>query len=344
MAKRNYSVMKRSKRVEPAHLRFSVPLTTLTSETASANEYLDLSQIASILNRRFYRQGLNWAVGSIKHLATTSDDSSVSGFVSIGKLPETWVMKNAWTKGFKAWQKMNNEALAESQSVKPKFLDFKIYADSDHHQAGFDANLLPFAANGVLYNAGEWQPSKFVIPSAGSGVITREILATGPSYPGAGASTFDAVSLIEGYASSRALPQPEVPHTPADAEDASGLTPENWLAALFNQGIAQDEEVLEDMITENNQAPYPFEDDGTNLDTMYPGGANQAPGLVEHDFQYITGTTVGGHTYLAPGCFPCGLMKIQTSATLPPGVQLFQGLWIELVPGDHRGYMAESMA
>ena len=344
MAKRNYSVMKRNKRMEPAHLRFSVPLTTLTSETSSANEYLDLSQIASILNRRFYRQGLNWVVGSIKHMAQTSDGSSVTGFVGVSKLPETWVMKNAWTKGFKAWQKMNNEALAESQSVKPKFLDFKIYADADHHQAGFDANLLPFGANGNLYNPGEWQPSKIVVPTAGAGVESRELIATGASYPGPGFSTLDAVSLIEGYAASRALPQPEDPHTPADAEDASGVTPQNWLAALFNQGIAQDEEVLEDMITENNQAPYPFEDDGTNLDTMYPGGANQAPGLAEHDFQYITGTTVGGHTFLAPGCFPCGLMKIQTSATVPVGVNLFQGLFIELVPGDHRGYMAESMA
>ena len=159
MAKRNYSVMKRKKSIEPAHMRFQIALETLTNANPVATQYLDLSQIASILNRRFYRQGLNWAVGSIKHMAQTSDGSGVSGGVNIQKVPETWVMKNTWVKGFNAWQKMNREALAESQSVKPKFLDFKIYADADHHQAGFDANLLPLDGSGTEYSVGEWQPT-----------------------------------------------------------------------------------------------------------------------------------------------------------------------------------------
>jgi hypothetical protein len=345
MAKRNYSVINRNKKMEPAHLRFQVDLPPLSVESPTSTSYLDLSQIASLLNRRFYRQGLNWVVGSIKHIGGTTDQSSLLGNIQISKLPETWVLANAWKKSFAHWQKMNNQALEESASVKPKFLDFKIYADADHHSAGFSSNLIPRDINGTPYSLGEWVASKVVVPTAGAGVVSREIIATGPNYPGAGGSGLDAVSMIEGYAASRALPQSEDPHTPTDADDASGLTPANWMAALFNQGIEQDEEVLGDMISENNQAPYPFEDDGLNLDTMYPGGANQAPGLVLHDFQYVSGTTVGGHTYLAPGCFPCGLMRIDVSqSSLTGNAQYFHGLIVELVPGSNRGYMAESMA
>ena len=42
---------------------------------------------------------------------------------------------------------MNNEAIAEAGSLRPRFLDFKIYADSEHHSAGVSANLLPISAN-----------------------------------------------------------------------------------------------------------------------------------------------------------------------------------------------------
>ena len=61
----------------------------------------------------------------------------------------------------------------------------------------------------------------------------REMIAVGPSYPGAGASGLDAVSLIEGYAASRGLPNVLDPNTPGDADDAEGIAPENWMAAEF---------------------------------------------------------------------------------------------------------------
>ena len=113
---------------------------------------------------------------------------------------------------------MNNNALQESQSVKPKFLDFKIYADDAHHSAGFSANLLPIGDQGSLFIDGEWSPSKYVYGTAGAGVATQEVLAVGSNFPGAGASGLDAVSLIEGYAASRALPQTRDPNTPYDRD------------------------------------------------------------------------------------------------------------------------------
>ena len=335
------------RKIEPAvqTLYFN---TGQTPGNSSAAYYIDLSQVASLVNRRFYRQGINWMVGSIKIF------TGAAGGVTIQKLPTTWVMKNSWTKGFATWQDMNKKAVENQESIKPRFLDFKIYADKDHHLAGSGANLLPrtfeinAAAPGgldILEAApGEWEYSKYSVPRTDGTdtALSREIVATGANYPGVGASGFQAVSLIEGYAASRALPvATEDPNTPTDTLDVSGSTPQNWMNAITNEGIRQDEIVVEDMTTENNLAPYPFEGDNIHTDTMYPGGANQLRGLQIHDTAVISNTTIGSTTHMKGGEFYCGLMKIvhqvdgETSANL--------GIQIDLIPGPHRGYMCESM-
>jgi hypothetical protein len=340
MAKRNYS--KRSKKIEPAVQTLTFANISTPPGSASAN-YIDLSQVASLVNRRFYRQGINWAVAGFKVL---SDGNPVA--LQMNKLPNTWVMSNAWEKGFRTWQKMNREALAETESIRPKFLDFKIYANASHHTAGYGANLLPQSGFGDVATPGEWESSKFVIPTSGAtgGATDFEVIATGASFPGAGASGNNAVSLIEGYAASRGLPDVLDPNTPADADDVGPTaTPENWLGSIFNEGTDQDKEVLADMITENNIAPYPFEGATvggvTFADTQYPGGANQMVGLQVHDIEYVTGTTIGGTTRMKGGNFPCGLIEFavvnngDNESTLT--------LQIDLVPGSHRGYLCESM-
>ena len=113
------------------------------------------------------------------------------------------------------------------------------------------------------------------------------------------------------------------------------------MSALFNDGIEQTEEVIEDLQTENNIAPYPFENDGVHGDTMYPGGANQLSGLQIHDFELLTGTTIGGTTRIKGGMFPCGLMDIVL--TNSGEEQVIHKIVIDLVPGNHRGYLCEPM-
>lgn len=277
--------------------------------------------------------------------------TGVTSTVIVRKLPNTWVMRNAWVKSFSAWQKMNENALEETESVKPRFLDFKIYADKDHHALGFANNLLPVTYDFDLLpgsvvvpaTPGEWVASSVKIPytdNSPGNIADRELIAVGGNYSGAGASTKNAVSLIEGYAASRGLPYPQDPNVPDDAADADGISPENWMAALFNEGTNQDDRVLGDMIDENNQAPYPFENDGIHTDTMYPGGANQMDQLQIHDICSVTGTTVGGMTYAKGGEFPCGLIRFDHTTTDTAGNLVIQ---IDLVPGNHRGYLCEPM-
>jgi hypothetical protein len=372
MAKRNYR--KSSKKIQPAVETLTFYLKTVDPGTPSGTGevtpgqttyYCDLSQVASLANRRFYRQGLNWAVGGMRfnstNVVTVGGSTLVQpdapeGAITIQKLPNTWIFSNAWEKGFRAWQKMNMKAQEDAPSIKPKFLDFKIFMDSLHHgaKAGVAANILPAVANTDFTSPvigysdatpGEWIYSKFVVPnsdSATGGIQNREVIAVGASYPGAGASGLGAVSLIEGYAASRALPNIVDPNLPGDAFDAEGSAPQNWLTALFNEGTQQDDQVLSDMV-ENNEVPYPFENDTAgNNDTMYPGGANQLDGLQLHAIENITGSTIGGVTYVKGGNFPCGLIRIDVFNTDTVYEQL-NILQIDLVPGSHRGYLAEPM-
>ena len=335
----NYMARRKSNKIEPSQMTLFVnlPVGAFTEST------LDLSQCASLVNRRFYRQGLNWAVAGFKLITP----SGVTGEINIQKLPNTWVMSNSWEKSMRAWLRMNNEALAEAESTRPRFMDFKIFADASHHQAGFASNLLPVSAAGVPaanYTPGEWEQSKIQVPigTAANPTLTaeRDLIAVGANYPGVGASGNDALSLIEGYSLSRGLPNVLDPNVPSEMDYAVGNQPENWLSAMFNDGNEQTSEVLEDLEADNRVAPYPFENDGVSTDTMYPGGANQGTGLALHDLEFVTSTTIGGTTRLKGGNFPCGLIRFQTTNFSSETTGL---LLIDLVPGNHRGYLCESM-
>lgn len=330
MAKKSYS--KKGRKLEPAQMTLSFA----TPDTVGGAYTIDLSQAASIANRRFYRQGTNWAVASIKVFSTSS------GAVSCGKLPTTWVMANAWKKGFNAWMKRTREALSESQSVAGRFLDFKIYADSIHHSAGFAANLMPMGLLGVAATPGEWLPGRINTTDYISGTTTEfEVKGVGGNFGAVGASGVRAVSLIDGYSASRALPSESDPNVPADALDAAGGTPENWLQAMMSEGNIQDDLSLT-RATEFDQPPYPFEGDGTATDTMYPGGPNQMVGLEYHDVatlvSYSGATNVGVQT-LKGGNFPCGLIRLNWTPESPANLVI----QVNLIPGNHRGYLCEPM-
>jgi len=362
MARRKSKSMKK---LEPAVETLTFDLGNTAIATADPGSlqghstfYVDISQSASLYNRKFLRQGLLWAVGGMRVNSnvvapgtTTVQPGNPRGGVIISKAPQNWILSNAWEKAMRTWLRMNKEALAETPSVRPRFMDFKIYLDEKHHNLGFGANKLPVVTDHAQFvggmtpaTAGEWEASKIVFPdSSNPGTVkSMELIATGGNYPAPGASGERAVSLIQGYANSRGLPDVLDPNTPNDADDASGPFPQNWMQAIFNEGTTQSEEVLDDLTGENNLAPYPFENDGVHVDTMYPGGADQLAGTQIHALEPITGSTVGGVTYIKGGAFPCGLIRIDIYNS-DQILELNTQLQIDLVPGHHRGYLAESM-
>mgnify|MGYP000287453511 CR=1 FL=1 len=291
-------------------------ITPTTAGGATGSHTIDLSQVASLINRRFYRQGINWAVAGFKIFTATP------GSVSIHKLQNTWVTSNAWEKAFRAWNKQQMEAVedAGSESAVARFRDFKVHMDVTHVTAGFAGNLLPSDSLGNPAIAGEWEASRIVLPNfTGDTPAERFLHMDGINVNGTASR-----GVIEGYADSRAYPQSPDPVSP-DMDSTA-----NWLARMFDDGNDIGE-VLENATDRNDNLPYDQEN--------YPGGQTNLPGLQIHDQSSITATTIGGTTRLKGGNFPCGLIRVQH---IPLGSANLV-IQIDLVPGTHRGYLCEPM-
>lgn len=303
--------------MEPAPMT----ITLATPDTVGGSYTADLSQIASLINRRFYRQGLNWAVAGFKIFSTGT------GAFSISKIPNTWVTANAWKKAFEAWNRQQREALAESggQSAAAKFRDFKVHMDVTHMNATFLGNLQPIDASGNAAMPGEWEASRIVLPNNAGvpGDTQRRFL----HMVGTNINGSTSRGVLEGYADSRAYPQSPDPVSP-DLDD-----PNNWLARMFNTGddIA---DILDNATDVNDDLPY----DQVN----YPGGQTNMPGLEYHDVAQLvsySGTTNVGTQTLKGGNFPCGLIRFDWTPEGSHNVVI----QVNLIPGHHRGYLCEPM-
>jgi len=126
-----------------------------------------------------------------------------------------------------------------------------------------------------------------------------------------------------------------------DATDVAGVTPENWLSSMFDEGTQQTDIVITNEL-QYDQPPYPFEGDGTAVDIYYSGGQNQLFGLEWHDIVTLfeaNATNGVGTQRVKGGNFPCGLMAIDWTPASPVNVVM----QIDLVPGNHRGYLCEPM-
>jgi len=309
MAKRKYS---KQSNIEPSVQTLTF-VTPAVSGGAVGNHTIDLSQVASLVNRRFYRQGINWAVAGFKIF------TAASGSVSVQKLQNTWITGNSWQKAFSKWNKQQMDAVKEmgAESAVAKFRDFKIHMDADHVTAGFGGNLLPIDSNTTAILPGEWEPSQVVIPNDGAPGVTNEYFVQMN-----GASSAAAKSIIGGYKFSRSYPQSPDPVSPA--------VETSWLNRMFDVGDDNDD-VLDNATDRNDELPYD--------QIAYPGEAANFAGLQIHDQSSITSTTIGGTTYLKGGNFPCGLVRIQHLPVETSNLVI----QIDLIPGNHRGYLCEPM-
>jgi hypothetical protein len=280
------------------------------------SRYVDLSQCASIVSRRFYRQGLVWVVAGFSLEATLLAPNS--GVVTISKIPSTWCASNAWHKSYAAWQQQIRAALKEGnvESTSAKYRDFKIHADAGHVTEAFAANLIPLDLAGTPYLTGEWEASEIVIPNDGGPGITAEYLLQM-----VGADTVAAKALIYNYEQSRSVPQspdPDIqsPHT-------------SFFSEMVDVGDIQDD-VVWNASRVNDDLPYNQDD--------YPGGAVNAPTLeLVHATRLIPMTTGPTIRSLPGSTFPCGLIKIDNG--LPVSLDII----VHLVPGPSRGYLTQKM-
>lgn len=306
------------KKIDPAVMRIRLGL--LGNQTGVGDpQYVDLSQCASIVNRRFYRQGLNWAVAGFRIAGGSS------GSVYISKLQNTWVTSGAWEKSMRLWLKQQNDALAESVSneTAARFRDFKIHADIGHAGNTFANNLTPMndgVSLGTLggdYLLGEWEESRIVIPNDGAPGVTTEY-----DLMMHGISTGTHKGLIDGYSLSR-----NFPHSP---DPVSPLVSLSWMHEMFDVGDNLSE-ITDNAQNTNDDLPY--------SQTNYPGGGVNAPNMEVHRIVDFSSSNTTGSTWLnvAGTNFPCGLIQIINNNVETIGIEIM------LVPGPHRGYLAQPM-
>jgi len=289
----------------------------------SGDSTVDISQSASILNRRFYRQGLNWVVAGIRVYKPGPTESGAVG-IGISRLPNTWMMSNGWEKAFRMWNRQQREALdtAGSESAAARFRDFKVHMDVTHVTDTFAANLLPKDAAGSVALPGEWESSQIVTPNtaADASGSTVDPYEYSLHVVGTNNNAGQSRGIIDGYAQSRAYPQSPDPAIPVVSND------DNWFKQMFDVGN-DDTEVLENATAKNDDLPY--------NQVQYPGSFGQLPGLQIVDIGYFSAGTNSNKLYLKGDSFPCGLIRFNSDQEV--------SVIIDLVPGHHKGYLCQSM-
>lgn len=305
-------------KIEPA-------VTQLYYFVPDGTSYIDLAKDLSKVNRRLYRQGYTYAIQDIQigmPVGMKATDVYQIAFATVGN---SYIVHNAWKKGFAAWRQQQNDVKrALGSDIEGTFADYKVYLD-DSMRGG--TTLEPYATDGAVYLAGEWEYSQYVWDDDGT---ERETYA---HLIGSNTGTTD-FGLIEEYGNSRRRMSAENPVVDADASDT-------MYAKML--GYASDEltdMIVDNMETKNDAAPYDTDD--------YPGGANNADAPVPVRIGSVNATM---STTTLPGFIaPCGLIQVKTNEIQLDGSAVYEAvsaptaiMILTLAPGPYRGVLATRM-
>jgi len=301
--------------MQPAHR-------TLSYLIADGASYFDLAQDLSKINRRFYSQGMSYAVGSVDFAYGGVDPNAVLAVsASVSTAGDTWTVHNAWTKGQAHWIAQQRRARRLiGQSAKPTWEDYKVYLDDAHRAAG---NETLIDGNGDAVGSGEWDYSVLHIEADDHSISEWYMHLIG----GDVGSTDRG--LILGYQQSRATVQAQDPELPAEYGS-------NMYSALADDQDGASPAVAADMEDENDEPPYDQDD--------YVGNDTNADWPM---LQHLALASVGQPHAVMPGFVAqCGLLRVNTSSILANGANGSAPsilLNVHLVPGGYKGVLADPM-
>lgn len=320
--KKKRSSKKAVSKIEPAVISLNYEIQT---NTTGVDNYIDLSRDLSDLNRRLYRQGMQYAVAGI---TVTDDLGTTRGLeVNVSTCGNTWIVQNAWKKGQALWMEMQKEVLESNPSVAGKWRDFKVLMNEEMAFANTRRAL-----DGTMsaWQPGqEWTRSLFVVPQHDVDPGTGLVKAAEEWYAclvGPDDVANKIFSLVKAYEESRSTVQQITPNVPA------GL-PNSFYLKLQDDG-SQDPELATIVIDENDQPPYAM---GPGA---YPGGeAFGAKGALTRVGRGIMNDFTP--TLHMPGfTAECGFILINAKSTTGDDNARIQ---IHLVPGEYKGVMAVPM-
>lgn len=324
---RNLPAKKYSKK-SPTQIRLSF------EGTGGTTRFVDLAKALSIINRRFYRQGVYYYVNSVE-LYNNED-----AYVDLHTLPDTYVTKNAWNRGFAIWNEMNNKVRAPYSNIGlPKYHDFKVYMSDLHRTSG---SMKP-----ALHNinaaksepvADDWEYSQYVSGDSDGDIVVDPTAPSGyrvnqeadnfyihmlGDHVGS-TDNWTSVGLIKSYSETR--PYPDTSGQPVIDTTSPTNAKNDPLTNLFDLST---EEMVNDIVTrldeDNDQTPYD--------NTTYIG---ESASHMQHVARLATSTTTGRVTKAAGFCVPFGLVCIDPQATATAYRVVFN-----LAQGTYNGVYAE---
>ncbi len=300
--------------MQPAH-------TVLTYQIGNGNSFVDIAEGLSKVNRKLYRQGMEYAVGKVTFGYQANPGQILNVSLGAYTAGNTWTVHNAWKKAYAHWSAQQRTARRLiGQSAKPTWEDFKVYLDDAHRAAG---NEVLIDLDGDPVGSGEWDYARLIWEEDDNS-IDRVYL----HLIGGNVSTTDW-GLILGYQQSRATVQAEDPDLPGDYSN-------NMYAKLaIDENLVADE-VASDMEERNDEPPYDHDD--------YVGNDTNADWPMLQHSGVASGGSPQGH--VSGFVAQCGLLRVDLYAVNAQGGEGTAPstlLNVHLVPGGYKGVLAEPM-
>lgn len=295
----------------------SPTITRLSFEFDGAStQYIDIARALSAVNRKFYRQGVYYYVNSVEIY------NNETGVVDLHTIPDNWVTKNAWNRGFKLYQKMNALVDDVSSVGRPKYHDFKVFMNSLHRETGSSPpSLHGINAAQTTINSDDWVYSVFTSADDDQdGTANADEFEVHMLGGHSGSSNnWLSVGLIKSYGESRNTVSLDTP------EDGNIVVTDPMMNIFDFSSEEQMNDIVENLQNDNDNPPYDF--------NLYVGESS-------NNMQHVAriGTEVGvGRVGRASGfCAPMGLICVD-----PHGVNTAFRVVLNLAVGTYHGVYAE---
>jgi hypothetical protein len=295
-----------------------------------STEFIDIAQALSAINRKFYRQGVYYYVNSVE---IYNDET---GVVDLHTVPDNWVTKNAWNRGFKLFQKMNSMADQPLTSVgRPKYHDFKVYMDYRHalQASSVPPSLYTINAGSTTIVSDDWVISNFVsadsdgdttTDSQGNTILYQEADDFTTHLVGGHLGTsddWDSIGLIRSYSESRRTIQ-----ATQNSGSTANVASNDPMMNIFDMSSEEQlNDIVDNLMTDNDAPPYNY--------NLYVGEENTN---LQHVARIGTETGVGRVGRAAGFCAPFGLICVD-----PSGVSTAFRVVLNLAVGTYHGVYAE---
>lgn len=266
---------------------------------SDANNYIDLAQCLSMVQRTMIRQKQTFTVlgGQVVDNASST--------IKISTAPNFWYVRAAVNRAFKAWKDMRAKALQNadlenSNQAVGKFADFKIVLNAERPTS---QNILPhFTGNSsitpIASHASDAWSTASVVDEAGAEKHFRIL----------GAHTTNYYGALKGWLVTRPLPNEENEPDMMDHDSNSVLDyKEDFLNLLHDTEDGQPER-LELLYEDNDSAPYAVRD-------IY-GDMNDADNLQLQSLTYTS--TTNPHHMIAGFKALCGLLQVNVQGGTNP--------------------------